>query len=294
MQNGRLNMFKLLKKQHKSKFSKLKQEFDKINNAAAEQKSKTDASNLIDDILDEDNPFNKLDTEEMWIEDGLFDNDDTQAIQNVSKEILDVTDPIEKTILPNKNDKFDPIETIKIEDNIDVPSDDGIAIDAPKKVKIITDPNRLCPASSTIKRKYLHRKSKGILRKANVKAADWLKKAGYLVTDDLERIDSNNDTNINDLDDVEKVNYNNNTNVNDLDNLNLKKTSGAQIGAKKIVRKYRNMARRKPQQNTFEDLADLEMIDYNNNRSISDLNYIPSAAAPSKKTSSAKIAAKKL
>ena len=73
-----------------------------------------------------------------------------------------------------------------------------------------------------------------------------MKKAGYLVTDDLERIDSNNDTNINDLDDVEKVNYNNNTNVNDLDNLNLKKTSGAQIGAKKIVKKYRNMARRKP------------------------------------------------
>ena len=52
-------MFKLLKQKDKSEFSKLKQEFDKINNAAAEQKSKTDASNLIDDILDEDNPFNK-------------------------------------------------------------------------------------------------------------------------------------------------------------------------------------------------------------------------------------------
>ena len=114
-------MFKLLKKQHKSKFSKLKQEFDKINNAAAEQKSKTDASNLIDDILDEDNPFNKWDTEKMWIEDGLFDNDDTQAIKNVSKEILDVTDPIEKTILPDKDDNFDLIETITTEDNIDVP-----------------------------------------------------------------------------------------------------------------------------------------------------------------------------
>ena len=69
---------------------------------------------------------------------------------------------------------------------------------------------------------------------------------------------------------------------------------GAQIAAKKVAKKYRNLARRKPYQNTFDNLADLEMIDYNNNRSISDLNYIPSAAAPSKKTSSAKIAAKKL
>ena len=32
-----------------------------------------------------------------------------------------------------------------------------------------------------------------------------MKKAGYLGTDDLERIDYNNDTNINDLDDVDTV-----------------------------------------------------------------------------------------
>ena len=38
-------------------FSKLKQEFDKVNNAAKEQKSQTDAIDLIDYILDENNPF---------------------------------------------------------------------------------------------------------------------------------------------------------------------------------------------------------------------------------------------
>ena len=40
----------------KSEFSKLKQKFDKVNNAATEQKSQTDAINLSDNILDEDNP----------------------------------------------------------------------------------------------------------------------------------------------------------------------------------------------------------------------------------------------
>ena len=47
-----------------------------------------------------------------------------------------------------------------------------------------------------------------------------LRKAGFLGTDNLETIDYNNDTNINDLDDVETVHYNNDTNVNDLDNIN--------------------------------------------------------------------------
>ena len=76
-----------------SKFSKLKKEFDKVNNAATEQKSQTDSINLIDDILDEDNPFRDIDTENIWIEDDLFDGYDTQAIKIISKEIIDVAKP---------------------------------------------------------------------------------------------------------------------------------------------------------------------------------------------------------
>ena len=64
--------------------------------------------------------------------------------------------------------------------------------------------------------------------------------AGFLGTDDLETIDYNNDTNITDLDDVETINYNDNTNINDLDIVNVKKTSGAQLVAKTIVKKCRN------------------------------------------------------
>lgn len=213
-------------------------------------------------------------TQDIWIEDDLFDNDDTQTIKNVSKEILDVTDPIETIAL--LDDDFKLSVTIAIEDDIDIPSGDDIAIDAPQKLKIITDPKRLCLASNRIKKKYICQKSKGTLKKPKNKAADWLKKAGFLGTDDLQTIDYNNDTNKNDLDDVETINYNNDTNISDLDNINLKETSGAQV--KKIVKKYRYLPRKqpyqRPSQNNFDILADLETIDYNNDTGISDLKDI--------------------
>ena len=71
-----------------NEFSKLKQEFDKVNNAVTEQKLQDDAINLIDDILDEDNPFKNINTEDIWIEGGIFDNDDGQDIKDISKEII--------------------------------------------------------------------------------------------------------------------------------------------------------------------------------------------------------------
>ena len=146
------------------------------------------------------------------------------------KEISDVAEPIETMTVTDE--EFNPIKTITIEDNIDIPSDDGIAIDTPKKVKIITtNSNQLRLASNRIKKNCLRQKSRGILRKANKRSAEWLRKVGSLDTDDLETIDYNNDTNINDLDDVETINYNSDTNINDLDNVHLKKTSGAQLAA---------------------------------------------------------------
>ena len=50
----------------------------------------------------------------------------------------------------------------------------------------------------------------------------------YVDTDDIETTDYNNDANVNDLED---------TNTNNIDNINLKKTWGAQIVAKKIAKK---------------------------------------------------------
>ena len=60
-------------------------------------------------------------------------------------------------------------------------------------------------ASNRIKKKYFRQKSKDILKKSNKKAAAYLRKAGYLDTDDLETVDYNNDNN---LDDIATVDYN--------------------------------------------------------------------------------------
>ena len=73
-----------------------------------------------------------------------------------------------------------------------------------------------------------------------------------------------------------------------VDNINLKKTSGAQLAAKKIVKKYRNLATKKPPVTT--EFGNLETIDYNKDTSINDLNDI----AKLKPGKSAQIAAKKI
>ena len=71
-----------------------------------------------------------------------------------------------------------------------------------------------------------------------------MKRAGYLDTSDQQTIDYNNNA---DIADLKIVDYNKDTNISDLkddnsiDTTNLKKTSKAQIAAKKTTRKYRNV-----------------------------------------------------
>ena len=115
-------------------FDKLKQQFGTVNDAATKQKKQDDAIKLIDDILDEGNPFKNINTEDIWIEDNFFDNNNKEAIKDISKDIIDTTN--ETITLDNDYS----IEIIVINEDIDIPSDDGLPInsDLPKKVKIIS------------------------------------------------------------------------------------------------------------------------------------------------------------
>ena len=141
------------------------------------------------------------------------------------------------------------LETIKTFKDIEIPSIDNLATDAPKKLKIISNPNSLRMASNKIKKKYIRQKSKGKLKKINKKVAKHLQNANYLDTDNLEMVDYNNDNNIDDFDDDVTVDYNFNNNLKGLDEIDLKKTSPVKkLAAKKIVKKYRNLARKKPYQ----------------------------------------------
>ena len=93
---------------------------------------------------------------------------------------------------------------------------------------------------------------------------------------------------------TQKLDYDNDTSVGDL--INLKKTGGTQLAAKKILKKYRNLARRKPYQRPSASAAttefdDLETVNYNNNTSISGLNHIVSGT---RKNMNAQKTAKKM
>ena len=70
---------------------------------------------LFDNILDEDNPFNNIKTDDIYIEDNFFDNNDSQDVKNISSDV---------------------IETIDLSDDIEIPSDNELATDAPKKIHI--------------------------------------------------------------------------------------------------------------------------------------------------------------
>lgn len=123
----------------------------------------------------------------------------------------------------------DAIETINLIDG-DVPFAD-LATDAPKKVKIITDPNRIRLAFNRIMKKYQRQRQKGSLKKSNKKATKWLKKVGFLRTDNWQTTDYNNDVSVND---IETVDFNNNTQMRYVNDVGLKRTSVTQQAAKKI------------------------------------------------------------
>ena len=69
-------------------FTKLKADYDQINDAANEHKKQEQITELVDNVIAEDNPFQDLVTEDIWIEDYIFDGRDNHDIVDVSKDIL--------------------------------------------------------------------------------------------------------------------------------------------------------------------------------------------------------------
>ena len=70
----------------KKKFDDLFSKYREIDNAATEQKKQNDIIGLIDDELDESNPFNtmKTETEHIFIDDDLInDNDQKKVYEDV-------------------------------------------------------------------------------------------------------------------------------------------------------------------------------------------------------------------
>ena len=79
-------------------FINLNKNLTRLMTKLLNRKKQRDTISLFDAILDEDNnPFKNINIEDIWIENDLFDDDDKQAVKNVSKEIIDTSNPINDT-----------------------------------------------------------------------------------------------------------------------------------------------------------------------------------------------------
>ena len=133
-------------------FFGLQQMFNEVNDAAREQKQtkkrqkqkQNEVITLFDDILEEDNPFNNIKTDNIYIEDHLFDNNDSQDIKNISRDVT---------------------ETIDLSDDIEFASDNELVHDAQRKINIITHPDRTRLESCRILKKYQTQQQKDNLKK---------------------------------------------------------------------------------------------------------------------------------
>ena len=91
---------------------------------------------------------------------------------------------------------------------------------------------------------------------------------------------------VDDLADLEKIDYNNDTNIRELNDIasGPKKNKNVQTTAKKIKRKYKKLAKKKPPLPfNISDVADVETVDYNNGTNISDVSSNKSAQIAAKK-----------
>ena len=98
-------------------FAKLTVEYGRVNDTAAEQKKQDEITDLVDDIIDESNIFQNLNTEDIWIDDDISDYKDHPDIVDTSKDIL-------KAIRENDPLLGFNIPTDAITDDLLQPSDD--------------------------------------------------------------------------------------------------------------------------------------------------------------------------
>ena len=161
-----------------------------------------------------------------------------------------------------------------MDDDIEIPNTSIIGRDSdpPKRKKIITSHlTQAVLASEKIKKKYRQKRIGKTaawistdFKQENKKAAEWLKDKGFL----------------NDNVSVEKADVR--------ETIDLKKTIGASIAAKTIVKRYRNLARKKPYAK-----RPARIFTEDSNNDVDDIIYLGDIAIL-KPNKNAQIAAKKI
>ena len=207
-------------------FIDLQNEFDKVNNAATEQKKQKEMDDLVGSIIEDTIPNN-----DFWWEEDVFNKSDPPSTVNATKIIVDdikdttkdapknidiqaLSGNILKNIWPvdNRtdqqlaNDQFISIDNrrqqeLEDDDFLSVSEESEIeeidttsAWDQNKTevakpgpvIKLSTDYDKKVKAAKKIKNKYI-KKTIGQRNTSNKISVDWLKNAGYLDTKDQKR-----------------------------------------------------------------------------------------------------------
>ena len=100
--------------------AKLKVEYARVNDTTAEQKKQDEITDLVDDIIDESNIFQNLNTEDIWIDDDISDYKDHPDTVDTSKYILKAireNDPLLDFNIPTDAITDDLLQPSNDEDN---------------------------------------------------------------------------------------------------------------------------------------------------------------------------------
>ena len=202
-------------------FIDLKTLYNKPGDVAAKQKKEKKIETIIDDVLNDKNPFYTFD--DFWWEEDVFSKNDSPKTVDASKDILSEIQEMSDNILRNlrpvdnwtKQEKIDN-QFISIDDRTqqELKDDDYLSLESEKEsnteienidttnawdprktttaksgsvIKLSIDYNKKIKAANKIKNKYL-RKKIGQREKSNKISADWLKATGYLDTKDQDKI----------------------------------------------------------------------------------------------------------
>ena len=101
-------------------FTDLKTKYDEINDVPTEQKKQQKITDLVDDVIDESNPFQNLGTEDRWTEDDMFDKNDDKETIEISKDILkdlNKKDPFLDYSIPTNQIIFDIFDGFDLTDD---------------------------------------------------------------------------------------------------------------------------------------------------------------------------------
>ena len=102
-------------------FIDLQNEFNKVNDVSTEQKKQKKIEDTIESVIDDKNPFSTFD--DFWWEDDMFNDRDSIATVDASKNILDKIKDISDNILKNLRPVDNRTEQ-ELADDQNIPLDD--------------------------------------------------------------------------------------------------------------------------------------------------------------------------